>query len=43
MPRASKVELRNIMKDANKMEKGGYSKSKAMKEAWRTHKMRKTR
>lgn len=43
MPRASKVQLRNIMKRAKKLEKGGYSKKRALKESWRIHKMQKNR
>ena len=43
MAKVSKVNLRNIMKIAKKLERGGYSKKRALEESWRIHKMQKNR
>lgn len=43
MARVSKVVLRNIMRRAKKLEKGGYSRRSALRESWRIHRMAKNR
>ena len=43
MARPSKIQLRNIMKRAKRLERGGYSKKRALEESWRIHRMQKNR